>query len=347
MARRTTCLVDDGRTEFRVIVAAVNGISVALLRPLVELMGRLEIDAAEVLAALGIDEATTPETYVAGDIVDRCLDGLALQRRDPAFALTLARAATERPVGMFGHMVWLSGTLRDALTRASKFWAMVSRRSTLSFDEGPDGLATVRQRPVDGIPHGRILTEYAFASLALRARAATSGAFALRAVRFMHAGELVPAYREVFAAPVTFGARVDELELDSAQLELRLAGADPITSAALEVKVAQLAASGASRSPFLDRVRRAAAANLEEATSLTAIARRLAISARTLRRHLEQEGSTLRALVDEVRRERADELLAAGTSIKEIAFSLGFSEPSAFSRAYKRWTGRAPKAAAP
>ncbi len=147
--------------------AGVNGISVALLRPLTELMGRLEIDAAEVLAALGIDDATTPETYVAGDLVDRCLDDIARRRGDPAFALTLARAAIERPVGMFGHMVWLSGTLRDALTRASKFWAMVSRRSTVSFDEGPGGIATVRQRSVNGIPHGRILTEYSFASLAL------------------------------------------------------------------------------------------------------------------------------------------------------------------------------------
>ncbi|MBA3452865.1 MAG: AraC family transcriptional regulator ligand-binding domain-containing protein [Deltaproteobacteria bacterium] len=324
----------------------MNGISVALLRPLVELMGRLQIDPVEVLASLGIDEATTPETYVAGDVVDQCLEDLAVRRADPAFALTLARASTERPVGMFGHMVWLSGTLRDALTRASKFWAMVSRRSTLSFDEGPGGIATIRQRPISGIPHGRILTEYAFASLALRARAATNGAFTLRAVRFVHAGELVPAYREVFGAPVSFGARVDELELDSAQLELRLAGADPITSAALEIKVAELAAATPSRSPFLDRVRRAAVANLEQATSLTAVARSLGISSRTLRRHLEQEATTLRALVDDVRRERADELLAAGTSIKEIAFALGFSEPSAFSRAYKRWTGRAPNTTA-
>ncbi len=334
----------------------MNGISVALLRPLVDLMGRLEIDAAAVFATLGIDEATTPETYVAGDRVDRCLEEIATARRDPAFALTLARAALERPVGMFAHMVWLSGTLRDALTRASKFWAMVSRRSTLTLDEAPNGIATVRQRAIGGIPHGRILTEYAFANLALRARAATSDSFSLRAVRFVHAGQLTPAYRDVFAAPVTFGAPVDELELDVSQLELRLAGADEITSSALEAKVAQLAASGSSRSPFLDRVRRAVASNLEEAdgdaaaprdrsesVSLTAIAKRVGISARTLRRHLEQEASTLRTLVDEVRRERADELLAAGTPVKEIAFALGFSEPSAFSRAYKRWTGHAPR----
>jgi AraC-like DNA-binding protein len=90
-------------------------------------------------------------------------------------------------------------------------------------------------------------------------------------------------------------------------------------------------------------VRRAAAAGLAQEVTLETIARQLGVSARTLRRNLEQEGTTLRAVVDEVRRERADELLAAGRPVKEIAFGLGFSEPSAFSRAYKRWTGRAPK----
>ena len=94
------------------------------------------------------------------------------------------------------------------------------------------------------------------------------------------------------------------------------------------------------RDPFIDRVRRAAAENFEGATSLAVIAKRLGISARTLRRHLEQHGNTLRGVVDDIRRERADQLLAAGMSVKEIAYALGFSEPSAFSRAYKRWTGK-------
>ncbi|MCW5803036.1 MAG: helix-turn-helix transcriptional regulator [Deltaproteobacteria bacterium] len=92
--------------------------------------------------------------------------------------------------------------------------------------------------------------------------------------------------------------------------------------------------------PPVDRVRRALG---QGAASLPDVARRIGTSSRTLRRHLEREGLTLRGLVDDVRRARADELLAAGTAVKEVAFALGFSEPSAFSRAYKRWTGRAPR----
>lgn len=323
---------------------ATHGISVALLRPLAELLGRLDVDSAAFLAALGVDDAMPPNTYVAATEVDDQLGQIAARRGDPAFALTLARASLVRPLGLFGHLVWLSGTVRDAVERAAKFYLVVTRRTTLHLDESRRPISTLRMLPVTRTAkRGRILTELPFASLALRAREATGGKFALRAVRFMHAGEASAAYADVFRAPVTFRAPGDEIEMDTAQLDLRLASHDPITSAALEAKATQLTAGGAARSVFVEKVRRAIADNLATSLSPTQIAKTLGISARTLRRHLEHEGLSLRITLDDVRRERADVLLASGTPVKEIAFALGFSEPSAFSRAYKRWTGLAPK----
>ncbi|HEY5945408.1 MAG TPA: AraC family transcriptional regulator ligand-binding domain-containing protein [Kofleriaceae bacterium] len=322
---------------------ATHGISVALLRPLAELLGQLDVEPADFLIALGVDDAMPPNTFVAATRVDQQLATIAERRGDPAFALTLARASLVRPLGLFGHLVWLSGTVRDALTRAVKFWSVVSQRTTLTLDETSHPIATLQQRVMSNAPRGRILTEYPFASLALRAREATRGAFAVRAVRFSHDGEATPAYHDVFRAPITFGAAVDELEIETAQLDLRLVGGDPITSAALEAKVVELIGDAPARDSFVDRVRSAAAANYAGAASLTEVASRMGISPRTLRRHLEKHGHTLRGIVDELRRERAHALLDAGSSVKEVAFQLGFSEPSAFSRAYKRWTGKAPK----
>ena len=324
----------------RLRVKPVLGISVALLRPLAELLGKLGVDPTQFLREVGVDEAMAPETYVDGDVVDRRLEAIAAVRRDPALALTLATHAVARPLGLFGHMVWLSGTVRDALTRATKFYAMVTQRSTLRLDEERD-TAWVRMPPArKQIARGRVLVEFPFASLAMRAREATGGRFKLRAVRFTHAGEATPAYAEVFGVPVAFGAAVDEVELDAAMLDLRLASDDPITAAALEANVAARIARPTS--PFVDRARRVIA-GIDCPPTLTAVARGVGVSARTLRRRLEEEGQSLRAVVDDVRRERADTLLGTGTPIKEVAFALGFSEPSAFSRAYKRWTGRAPK----
>jgi len=199
----------------------------------------------------------------------------------------------------------------------------------------------IRSTPVDATARaGRVLAEFPFASLALRARAATADAFVPRAMRFTHAGKTSAAYLDVFRVPVTFGAEHDELEFDAELLALPLASADPITSEILEQRVAQLATP--AELPFLERVRRAAATNLD--ASPDDIARALGMSARTLRRHLDQHEQTFRGVIDGLRRERADALLADGKPVKEVAVALGFSEASAFSRAYKRWTGKAPKA---
>lgn len=309
-------------------------VSVAMVRPLASFLSELGEDGAAFLTAAGIDAATPADALVPAEGIDTALAAIAAKRGDPAFGLTIGRAVSMRPFGVFGHVVWLSGTLRDALERAAKFFGAISRRTTVSVEVAGD-LACVRQVSLE--PRGAILTELPFASLALRARAATAGAFAVSAVRFAHAGDAShAAYRDVFGARVTFEAPANELEFPAAQLELPLASADPITRAVLEPTVAQLAATEV---PFLDRVRRAA----KETDDPEVIAKNLGMSARTLRRHLADEGTSLSDILDGILRDRADDMLARGTSVKEVAFALGFSEPSAFSRAYKRWTGRPPR----
>ena len=79
------------------------------------------------------------------------------------------------------------------------------------------------------------------------------------------------------------------------------------------------------------------------AVRVDALARELGMSRQTLYRRLKAEGATFEALLDAVRRRSALKLIREGVSVKEAAYRLSFSDPSAFSRAYKRWTGRSPK----
>jgi AraC-like DNA-binding protein len=312
------------------------GISVALLRPLSELLAKIDEDPAEFLGELGVTAELPANAYVPAARVDDAIDAIAKRRGDDALALTLAKVAMARPLGLFGHMIWLSGTLGDALERAVKHYAMVTQRTMLRLERDGDAVRIRAVPVVKDIPRGRVLTEFPFASLALRIQIATGGASVPRAVRFTHAGTPTPAYAEVFRAPVTFGAAYDEIELAAAHLALPLASADPITSEVLEERIARLAVSPALS--IVERVRQAAGTRLE--ASPDEIAKTLGMSARTLRRQLDQHGTTFRDIVDELRRTRADELIASGMAVKEVAFALGFSEPSAFSRAYKRWSGR-------
>jgi AraC-like DNA-binding protein len=72
------------------------------------------------------------------------------------------------------------------------------------------------------------------------------------------------------------------------------------------------------------------------------IASALATSRQTLYRRLKAEGVTYEQLLDELRRRLAIRYMKDGMSVKQAAYRLGFSEPAAFSRAFKRWTGHSP-----
>jgi AraC-like DNA-binding protein len=75
------------------------------------------------------------------------------------------------------------------------------------------------------------------------------------------------------------------------------------------------------------------------------IAKRLAMHPRTLHRRLREEGTTLRTLLDTMRRDLAGRHLATSQlTIAEIADRLGFSDPTAFNKAFRRWTGDSPRA---
>jgi AraC-like DNA-binding protein len=95
---------------------------------------------------------------------------------------------------------------------------------------------------------------------------------------------------------------------------------------------------------FSSRVRAALARSLEQGrSSVDDVARALAVSPRTLQRRLEEEGTTFGAVCDATRRAAAFEHLRdRRLGIKETAFRLGFSEPSTFYRAFRRWTGDTP-----
>jgi len=70
----------------------------------------------------------------------------------------------------------------------------------------------------------------------------------------------------------------------------------------------------------------------------------VALSARTLQRRLAEQGTTFQEVVDEVRRELARKYLQdRALGVTEVAYLLGFSELSAFDRAHRRWTGKAPR----
>jgi AraC-like DNA-binding protein len=153
------------------------------------------------------------------------------------------------------------------------------------------------------------------------------------------------AYAAAFAAPVEHGAMVDEVVLPAALFDQPMPHANAAMHAFFlrhaDAALARLSPAAALR----DRVCTFVADHLPSGhATLTAAAQAMAMSARTLQRRLHAEGTSFEDLLESVRRARAMAFLDAQVSIGEVAYLLGYAEPSVLHRAFKRWTGISPEA---
>jgi AraC-like DNA-binding protein len=156
-------------------------------------------------------------------------------------------------------------------------------------------------------------------------------------------------YARHFGCPVAFNAGENRLVFTSVNGTEVPRLANEISFNALhgqcEALERQWAASIGTR--FADRAKELMARDLVRFKSMTSLANALHLTERTLRRRLEKDGITFQSLLDDVRRQEAVRLLDEPTlSVAAIAERLGYSEPRSFRHAYRRWTGKTPRAGA-
>lgn len=151
-------------------------------------------------------------------------------------------------------------------------------------------------------------------------------------------------YRRFFRAPVRFDHETAALVFPTRWLDQHIAGANPIFRQVFEAHVRELESAGGS--DWKDSLRRMLRTEiLANRCSATTVADRFAVHRRTMSRHLQAEGAGFQGLVNETRFEVARQLLSqTRIPLSQIAVALGYSEASAFTRAFRRWSGQAPAA---
>jgi AraC-like DNA-binding protein len=316
------------------------------VKPVLDGLASLGHDPAPLLRAAGIDgaELADPEARVPHAAMMAFWDAAAERTGDAAIALHVAEAVPPSSFDVSGYAFLASACLRDALERSCRWQRLIHDATTLTLEEREDG-ATLRHALPGGRPVPRHPAEFLAGTWVRLARLVVGEAWAPREVRFAHAAP--PDVREharFFRAPVRFGAGENAVDLERAALDAPSPRSDPALSALLERYGATLLAR-APRSPAIaDRARAALALALDDGhPGAPAVARRLHMSVRSLSRALAAEGTSVRELLDALRRERALRLLRdPRNGIAEVAFLCGFSELSAFHRAFRRWTGKTP-----
>ena len=249
--------------------------------------------------------------------------------------------------GLVGFVAMNSATLGEAVRHVVRYLGLWTDEPGLVLhDDGT--LALVYRTAFPDRLGLRLATEATPAELLNGARLLTQKRITPREVRFAHPAPSDVSFHEAFfGCRVRFGAKDTAMQLEPADLQLPLRTADPQLGAYLRSLANQaLDRRYGSEASELGRIRDIIAEELQKGVpSLDAVAKRLATSGRSLRRRLEEQGTSFRILLDETRAQLAAAYVRdRQLPFSEVAFLLGFSETSAFHRAFKRWTGSTPRA---
>ena len=305
-----------------------------------------DVDAIIGSVSPALGDLEDPDLRIPFELAIQLSAASAQAARDAAFGLHLAELYRPGDFGLLDYLAHNSRTLRDALVRLCRCNRLLQDAAEIVLEEN-DGHAVVWQRALGSVWIPPPATENALANLIVIGRHLTGQPIVPVRVEFRHA---TPPYAEeharVFGCAVRFDADRDALVLKKQDLDRPLTGADPALCAILDRTAQRLLAELPGAATFSARVRELVAGVLpDEDPTAERLARRLQMSTRTLRRRLKEEGTTYQYVVDQLRRALADHYLdRRDVGLAQIAMLLGYSDASAFRRAFRRWHGKGPAA---
>lgn len=315
--------------------------------PLVSGLRVLGHDPVPLLAAVGVDIARLDDTDARFPMSagSGLLARAAVVTGDDCIGLHLAEHADLRTVDVHFYAMAASTTLRAAYERLSRYQRLIHETTRIDVSETDAGLILRHVLP-GGMAAPRQTAEFLLAAWVRTGRVATATDWSPVEVRFAHVRPSSTSEHErIFRAPAHFAAGENAIVVAASTLDVPCVGADPVLASLMDRHASEhIGRVGAAAPQFSDRVRDVLDERLRDGEpTAAAAAARLRMSVRTLNRTLARERTTYRALLDQLRHERAISYLRDPRhSIGEVAFLLGFSELSAFSRAFKRWTGQTP-----
>lgn len=286
-----------------------------------------------------------PDGRVPLEALYDLLEAIQQATGDPEFGLDLPLGLEIEALDALGFLFMTSATFGSAMERMLRYQRLWNEGERLELTvEGE--LACLSYEPY-GPPRP---AHVAMAQATLSDIVANTPRFVpgLTFVRacFRHAAPREPArYERVLGVPVAFAQPRVQAQLERRMLELPIPDANSQLCAFFERYASQkLERLSPVPSSIVERLRAVIRRQLPEGElKISALAEQLHMSARTLQRRLQDQGTSLQAELDEVRRQQALYFLQGGTAIAELSWLLGYAEPASFHHAFKRWTGMSPE----
>lgn len=261
----------------------------------------------------------------------------------PALGLRIAEKISPRHFGVVGYVALACETLADALLRLERYHASVYDANLAELHVTEHGVC-VEWGVSRGKP-GALVDETGIASLVQLARDLTGRYWPVREVAFVNPrpADITP-YQDFFGGEVRFDQPVTRLVIDADYLGLPVRKVDPAMLADLDRQAQELLSRVSAVPAAVEAWRRALITLIREGrATLANLSAVHHTSPRSLQRRLAEHGMSFQSLLDETRFQLAKSYLLDSTlDLVEMALLLGYSEQSAFTRAFRNWTGMAP-----
>ena len=273
------------------------------------------------------------------------LEKIAIESNDPTLGLAIGKRIAPRHVGVLGYLVLSCQTLGQALQRFARYQRLVYDVNPFSVHLDERGME-LRWGTDYGKP-GALVDETSIAALFSFLQVLTSQPLHPSFVSFVNPRPPnVSVYVDYFQCPVEFEDVITRVRFPMEYLETPLLHSDTTLLELLSQQAESLLVVLPKADAFAEKLQQVMVQCLHEGEpTLPAVAAYLALSTRTLQRRLQERGLVFQAILEDTRRELAVRYLVdKSLSLTDIALLLGYSEQSAFNRAFKRWYQQPPKA---
>ena len=316
------------------------------IRGMLRTLEHLGYDLDELLADTDLrrEDVANPDAYISPRACAAVFARACRERRVPNLALQLAMRT---PIGanpLLDYLILSADTVGHGLARLVRYLRLVNPGIRLSLSDTVTPVRVIVERAP-----GVFEAELTIALSVVRFANETDGRMQAAYVSFSHEPDDAAEYARVLKCPVRTRASWSGWALARDAMGLPLRRRDAVLGRWLERQAAELESRQPADGDARDEVRSVLST---QATTgdlrIDAVARVLAVTPRTLQRRLAKLGTSFETLLDDVRRQAAETYLSNPTlSISDVTYLLGYSEPTAFHRAFKRWHARRHAAGVP
>ena len=303
----------------------------------------MEREALLKLLGLEKSDVENPDTRVSASCIPLIWNKLIDLSQDEAIGLTIGRTVQPETLSIVAQTVFQSENFLQGIQHYIRFYRVVNESVVVSLQR-ENGLASLA---FDFEPTCRHQSEVerTLCSAVAKARHGLGQHLKPKEVHFRHPK---PAYAEqyeaVFRSPIHFSQSQDRIIFSDKLLKEKSPQRNPYLMRALVQHAEDLLSRVQPARSTVSAVRNFIDQNLtQEKLDIELVSKHLHMSRHTLYRKLKADNVSFQSIVDEIKKFKALKLLEeADISLSEVAFMTGFSELSAFCRAFKRWTGQSP-----